>query len=489
MKLVEEAVKSFDTDRDQNGNEIRSQDNPIRLKAYSVFPGPMSAHGARFTLILPGLAIVDDTRTAKLHIQGTDEEHREVEKLLKEIAGDGGSSSVAVIHLQKLDPIGATNTLRNLFINEGSRAPSVEADAQGRRLMVRGTPDQVTQVRAILTQMGEPGDGGPAQGTQRGTLRTFPLQGRDPEELMPLLKQMWANSGQPPIRVVVPSKPRVIEDRKVPSTNGNPLREQFDRGATPRKDERRTQAPAAAPRRMRACNDWSHKKPKSQPRRHGNRPLTPPGHSGGEHRVDDFLKSFLDPAPKQPPPPPATEEAMPAELDAANTTGGITMQIINGELVIGGKDGRTGLDELEMLLENLAATIPARTRWTVFYLRTADATETAQMLERLFPQSTVTASTQQQDGLLGSFASGFSSLGRGVMNVTGLNNTLGQQGLRIVTDVRTNALFVTGPSDKIAEIEQMLQLLDSSELPDSLRDGICRDPFRSNMRTSTKSPR
>lgn len=164
---------------------------------------------------------------------------------------------------------------------------------------------------------------------------------------------------------------------------------------------------------------------------------------------------------------------MPAELDAANTTGGITMQIINGELVIGGKDEQA-LDELEMLLENLAATIPARTRWTVFYLRTADATETAQMLERLFPQSTVTASTQQQDGLLGSFASGFSSLGRGVMNVTGLNNTLGQQGLRIVTDVRANALFVTGPSDKIAEIEQMLQLLDSSELPDSLRDKLPR---------------
>ena len=164
---------------------------------------------------------------------------------------------------------------------------------------------------------------------------------------------------------------------------------------------------------------------------------------------------------------------MPAEGDTPAPSGGITMQIINGELVLGGKDEQA-LDELEMLLENITSTIPARTRWTVFYLRTADATETAQMLERLFPQSTVTASTQQQDGLLGSFASGFSSLGRGMMNVTGLNNTLGQQGLRIVTDVRANALFVTGPSDKIAEIEQMLQLLDSSELPDSLRDKLPR---------------
>jgi hypothetical protein len=43
-----------------------------------------------------------------------------------------------------------------------------------------------------------------------------------------------------------------------------------------------------------------------------------------------------------------------------------------------------------------------------------------------------------------------------------------------VTDVRANALFVTCPSDKIEEIEQMLQLLDSSELPDSLRDKLPR---------------
>ena len=58
-----------------------------------------------------------------------------------------------------------------------------------------------------------------------------------------------------------------------------------------------------------------------------------------------------------------------------------------------------------------------------------------------------------------------------MMNATGLNQTLGgAQNLRIITDVRSNALFVTGPPDVIRDVEYMLELLDASELPQSLRD-------------------
>ncbi len=481
LRLVEEAVKNLDTDKDTLGNTINPTDNPIRLKSYSVAGADAAQVARTLSMIMPGLAIVEDGRTAKLHVQGTDEEHREVEKLLKEIAGDGGSSSVAVINLIRLDPVGAANTLRNLFVGEGSRAPSVEADSQGRRLMIRGTPDQVTQVRAILTQMGEPGDGGMPSGQERrGPVRTIPLNGKDPQELLPLLRQVWTASGQPPIRIVVPSKPSVIQDRKVPSKDGNPLRSALptpdtDRGAAvppPRNaDERRTESPSTTPAKQASfqrlvAQDQSDAAPAESPPARQPKSQVP-----GTDVVDDFLKSFLaPPAEKQ---PAATEGEMPAEADAKTDSSGISVQIIGGEMVIVSED-EEALDRFEQLMESIASSIPARTRWTVFYLRTADATETAQMLERLFPQSTVTASTQQQDGLLGSFASGFSSLGRGVMNVTGLNNTLGQQGLRIVTDVRANALFVTGPTEKIDEIEQMLQLLDASELPESLRDRLPR---------------
>ena len=295
VRLVEEAVKNLDTDKDVDGNQIRAEDNPIRLKAYSVAGADASQVARTLSLIMPGLVIVDDSRTAKLHIQGTDEEHREVEKYLKEVAGEGGSSSVAVINLIRLDPVGAAGTLKNLFAAEGSRGPSIEADSQGRRLMVRGTPDQVTQVRAILTQLGEPGDGGGAgQGSQRGPIRTFSLNGRDPEEVLPLLKQVWANSGQPPIRVVVPSKPRVIEDRKVPSINGSPLRDQSppaDRSSR-REDERRTEAPPPSTPTKTASLQRLVSQETEQPAAEQAPPRAPrstPPAIPGANAVDDFL--------------------------------------------------------------------------------------------------------------------------------------------------------------------------------------------------------
>ena len=62
-----------------------------------------------------------------------------------------------------------------------------------------------------------------------------------------------------------------------------------------------------------------------------------------------------------------------------------------------------------------------------------------------------------------------------MMNATGLNQTLGgSQNLRIITDVRSNALFVTGPQEVIRDVEYMLELLDASELPQSLRDRLPR---------------
>jgi hypothetical protein len=128
------------------------------------------------------------------------------------------------------------------------------------------------------------------------------------------------------------------------------------------------------------------------------------------------------------------------------------------------------------MINTLVTALPVRTQWTVFYLRSADATDTAQMLERFFPQSSVTASTASSGGMLGSLTGGLSNLGRGMMNVTGLNQTLGgANNLRIITDIRSNALFVSGPKDQIAEVESMLELLDSTELPASLRDRVPRE--------------
>ena len=66
---------------------------------------------------------------------------------------------------------------------------------------------------------------------------------------------------------------------------------------------------------------------------------------------------------------------------------------------------------------------------------------------------------------------GLSAMGRGIVGMSGLDSVLsGPQTLRIIPDVRSNSLFVSGPPHQIDEVEDVLRILDASELPEQLRD-------------------
>lgn len=451
LRVVENAVTSLDSATDANGNSIVNSDNPLSVKVYPV-TGNATQIAMTLSMMLPGPSITDDTASGRLYVQATADEHAEISRLLGELDGSG-TNSVAVIALYRLEPVAATNTLRNLFVSEGNRAPSIEADAIGRRLIVRGTPDQVSQVKTILANLGETGEGR-GSSEERGTLRTFSLQGRDPNEFLPLLRQAWSSSSPTQIRIVVPSQPGPIRDLRVPSDArlNDPLPGPTSRFSAP-------EEPATRPAALRGisyqtADDGAPANPE---------PLRQPA-AGPEDDFSNFLRSLLD----EPSRGPSAMNAAPPEGQT-----GVGITVIGDELMLSSSDTKS-LDQMEALLEQLAILMPPKTQWTVFYLRSADATETAQMLERLFPQSSVTTSTAQSDGILGSLSGGLSSLGRGMMNMTGLSSTLGGQSLRIITDIRANALFVTGPSQIVAEVEQMLRLLDASELPTNLRDRVPR---------------
>jgi type II secretory pathway component GspD/PulD (secretin) len=78
--------------------------------------------------------------------------------------------------------------------------------------------------------------------------------------------------------------------------------------------------------------------------------------------------------------------------------------------------------------------------------------------------------------MLGELTGGMSSMGRSLMNATGLSSAMaGALTLRIIPDARSNALYVAGPPDQVREVESMLRVLDASELPEQLRE---RAPHR-----------
>ena len=519
LKVVEDVVKSLDTNLNADGTTVQPKTAAEYFQAYAV-PGSDSTSLARtLNELLPsGVIVGDDPRSGKIFAFGTKENHAEVQRLIK-ATGDP-SGSVAVIQLTKLDPGQITNTLRNMFLSEGTRAPSIEADSNGRRILVRGTGDQLGQVKALLRDLGETSagatdaSGNPVGEQDLSTLRRINLGSVDPNEILGLVQRTWGASGRSPIRVVIPSQPSPIRDRRIPS---EPEASDVDAPQPPRREstksgsEDRTGAenhrgirfsdPSSERQKTRDVTPPQKKRPVTTqifPRRlpvvqasqiatdesvGQDPPAAPDSDDAGppdepvERPATDNGLSSDSPADQKPGNPSATtkKKSQPAsKLKDGEKAPPVGMTIIGNELVITSEDPKE-LDQLEELITTLVSAFPQRTRWTVFYLKTADATETAQMLERLFPQSSVTASPAGNDGLFGNLTSGLSNLGRGMMNATGLNQTLGgAQNLRIITDVRANALFVTGPPEIIRDVEYMLELLDTSELPGSNRDRLPR---------------
>jgi type II secretory pathway component GspD/PulD (secretin) len=464
VKVVEDAVKSIDVDTGKAPVET----GPAYLKAYTVAGGDVTQVAQTLNSMLPGLVVGVDTRSSKIHVQGNGEEHAQIERLIQTLAGDINGGSVAVINLTRSDPVQVTNTLRNLFATE-VKAPTIEADSLGRRLLIRGSAEQLAQVKSLLASLGESGadPNSDAMKANRGNVRMLNPQGRDPQDVLPLMRQMWDAADRAPIRVVVPSQPNPVRERRVP---GGRSLELENPGNTNRPPEasRRTSRPAGS-------LDRSGPSTQTTPRRSSILQVSQSGARDDEATPKSVGTSQTgDPVES----PAAKPEVLPKRADAAPAASDkspISLSIVGGELVITG-DNPEALDQFEDMFNTLISALPVRTQWTVFYLRSADATDTAQMLERLFPQSSVTASTSSSGGMFGSLTGGLSNLGRGMMNVTGLNQTLGgANGLRIITDIRSNALFVSGPKDQIAEIESMLELLDSAELPTSLRDRVPRE--------------
>ncbi len=133
----------------------------------------------------------------------------------------------------------------------------------------------------------------------------------------------------------------------------------------------------------------------------------------------------------------------------------VTIEVQNGELFMYSNDGRA-LDQVEETIRELMRHMPTRTNWTVFYLQAATAAETAEQLGQLLQDE---SNPYVGVGLPSSAESGLG---------------YGTQSVRLIPDSRTNAIFISGPESKIDQAERFLKLLDTSELPPSMRERVPR---------------
>ena len=439
LKIVEEAVKTIDVGEGPGiGRATGAGANRPQLEVYEVASADPREVTKTLDALLPGVVVNEDSRARRIHIFATPEEHRQIRAIIDQLDGASGQG-VTVINLSSLDPIAATNTLRSLFDDKQGDAPTIEADIAGRRLLIRGSSEQLAQIKTLLAQLGEDGTGvSQRPPAERGPIRTISLGGRDSEELINLLKQVWGASGRNPIRVVVPSAvaPTIRSGEQSPSTTPEDGAETSDADL----DEALEQVESAETPKTAADDD--------------------------KQLVDDLNALLGDPGKGDP----GKGETDKGE-EKTKTTGAPIVIAPSGNNLIIASDDQEALDRIERLVESLTRATPRKQQWTVFYLRSSDALETAGTLGELFPTGSVAAPTSAGDSnLMGSL----SSLGGNLMDMTGLASLGGGAALRIIPEPRLNALFVSGPAHKIEEIENVLKILDGGDLPESLRDRVPR---------------
>lgn len=489
IKIIEEAIEAVDLP--PLDGEYGNRNREPYLEVYQLETADAMEVTKTLNVLYPGTILNEDGRTRRIHIKATQEMHREIATTIKQLDGQGaGATQMAVIPLGRMDAYTATTSIQSLFYADGESAPVVQPHPSDNALIVRGSNEQVTQIKLLVTQL-EPGEGGGYGG--EGNLRTIPLGGRNPEDFLKALERIWNVRGRNPIRTVIPSATGAIRDRRVPSAT-SPFSPEEPAPARPqpapakpkaeasddKPNQSASRAPYEAPVAARLDATFLKSVPDDLAFAFADDPFTEvsyaaapqddavaSGASDGAVSNDvatdeDLQQLFLDLG--------AAEK----ERDAAQTGSDapIAITIQGGNLLIVSED-EAALDRLEDVIASLASAMPPKAQWTVFYLRSADATQTASILERLFPTSSVSTSVgaSSDGGFMSELTGGLSSMGRGIVGMTGLDSVLsGPQTLRIIPDVRSNSLFVSGPPHQIDEVEDVLRILDASELPEQLRD-------------------
>jgi type II secretory pathway component GspD/PulD (secretin) len=476
-EIVKSALETIDVEGEGGGRGSRKP----YLQVYKVENADAGEVTKSIDAIMPGLVVNEDRGAGTIHIMANQEQHREMESLIRQMdRAGGGPQQVAVIPLSKKDPLVVAATIRSMFIADGTAAPTVEADITGRQIMVRGTPDQLAQVKTLLTQLGEDGTGKSASG--RGQVRSFPLSGRDPAELMPLIERIWAAESPTPIRIVTPEQRGLIRDMRAPAAQ------------VPATQPAATRTPARHP--LDPKTSMATPRPSDNDLSRAVLGVDDPAELAGDLLEEETVETSTeaepepkadapanDAAPAKAPPADVVEEA-PAKSAAPATepattakpvqsseppAAPVTVTVVGGELILSSSD-EAALDQMETMLQSMMEAVPPRMSWTVFTLRSADATEAATMLDSLIPDSSVSTVSSSSGGMFGSMTSGLSSFGSTMMDASGLTMATATTGLKIIPEPRLNALFVSGPPHRVKEVEEMLNILDLSELPDTARD-------------------
>jgi type II secretory pathway component GspD/PulD (secretin) len=348
---------------------------------------------------------------------------------------------VEVFPLQTVDPFAIELAIDRLYEDATSR-PVANGDTETQQLFVRGTQEQIDDVRQLLVKMGEL----PAQqGTQQRGMRMVPFRG-DAQDAVDQLREIWPQLSTNPLRVVRPQSASPILQQvtpqiemfdaappndPVPGPVGPPVNDAAPSKAAPGKTPDQTAPDETAPdEASRGAVPTTNETATTMLVQ-----TIDPGRAPEAAAIDDDANQL--PAVQNP----RTQASTDPSLARQNGDERLPVIIVpeQNSITILSED-EAALAQAEALLRTLArqsSSDASAGNFAMYSLRNAGASNLVKMLTELFEQMPITTRA---------------IVGR----------------VSMVADERLNAVIVHGrPADR-AVIGELLRVLDSSNVPDSL---------------------
>ena len=425
VKLVENILESIDVPP-PDGNPLALNDTTPVLRVYKVQDADEDDVAETVDAVMPGVVINEDGRHDSIHVLATPREHAEVEKLIRIIDSDGFGGGVEVIRLTKTDPYQMSDLLTALFENEDrDDRPVIRPEPQSRSLVIRATGGQMSEIKQMLLAYGETGSATtPASTGSR--FRKVSLTGSNGERIARAVEELLTEDRDfdNPIRVVVPSRSTRSTRRDDSDENGSRIR--VDR------DSKTSQNTVASDDRFLASASVE------------DSACGPNAYRSEAARTQAALQTTKNIN--------LVKEESKKDAQSSRRQR-VTIEVRDGELLMYSNDGKA-LDEVEDTVREFLRQLPPETDWTVFYLRAAAAEDVADQLAELLRGQTTTPLVGPTYGLETSYYD--------------------QPVMRIIPDTRTNALFISGTDQELDQAERFLEFLDTTELPESMRDRVPR---------------
>lgn len=241
---------------DKSADAVSASDTPI-LIAHPVPNGNLQAVDDVLQTILSGedVRVAQEPQTGRIMVLGTQAIHRRVEETIAKLEGE--APVFEMIQLENVETFVAMSLIREMLDipyysdeedEDDKDHPRLDWDSPSKRIFVRGSRQQVDEIKTIIATLEEPA----AAEAGSDTTRYLPIHGERAQRLLESGKRFWPGNDDVLIFPPAEEAPNDIIEKEI---NGAPLKPRQERTQPKTNSNRETSRSRIEPTRFVNAQD------------------------------------------------------------------------------------------------------------------------------------------------------------------------------------------------------------------------------------------